>query len=72
MDEAIGVRSEAWVVRELGRSDPLAEEAEQAVVRRRNHQLAVGRLEYLVWSNQRKGCSVTARRLAGRSAAVSW
>ena len=52
--DAERVRGEALVAGELRRADRLAGLLEEAVVRRHDHQLAVGRLEHLVRDDQRE------------------
>src|SRR5919199_1164251 len=63
------VRREALVVGELGKAERAAERREEAVVRRRDHQLAVGRGEGLVGDDGRVGRAVPAGDLAGREIA---
>src|SRR5207237_4883108 len=63
------VRREALVVRQLREAERAAERREEPVVRRRDHQLAVGGGERLVRDDRGVGRSVPSRYLSGREVA---
>ena len=63
-----GFVEEARVVGELRALDALAEQAEEAVVRRGDHQLAVGGREDLVGDDQRERGAMAPRHDAGAAA----
>ena len=67
--DAVGVRSEARVDREVVRAELAAEQREEAIVPGRHHQLAVSCADHLVGRDRREAGSVTARHRPVREVA---